>query len=226
MKKITVSKEIVYIIALAIDALGGCFSIHSGLGVTPMTAFPLVLNDIFPNLSVGTMNFIVQVGVLLLVMVVTRKFSAFYLTCYISAFIYDAFLDIFLFIFAFLPNNFILSVIYFILCILCIGVAVGFYMRCSMPLMPLDVIVKEFATLFKKKEGTTKVIIDLCFLVSAVGLSLIFFKEIRHVGLATFILAIAVGITTDISNRFFDKIFNYKCFFEVGKKIEDLTNKY
>lgn len=224
MKKKTVSKEFLYILGFALDALGGAFVYYSGYGMTPMTAFPLVLNDVFPGFSIGTMNFFVQVVVLLFILLLTRKFSIYYISCFVGAFIYDAFLDIFIFVLKILPNSLVLNTTYLILNIICVGAAIALYMRCSMPLMPFDVIVKEISNKFDKKEGVVKIGCDLFFLLSAIIISFFVFNEIRYVGFATVICAITIGFATDVFLTFYDLHFEYKSFTKIGVFLESLTN--
>lgn len=223
MKKVKVSKEFLYLLALAMDGCGGAFVIYSLFGVTAMSALPLVLNDVFPGLTVGTMSFILQGLVLLITLLVLKKFSFYYLSCFLSAFLYGGFLDLFIFVLKPLPTLLGFRILYFILNAILVGAAIGFYMRCDMPLMPFDIIVKEFAIATKKKEGVIKIFVDLAFFFSSVIISLIAFKEIRYVGVATFILAVSIGFITDLSNSFFDKIFEYKVTTTFGKLLESLT---
>lgn len=225
MKKIIVSKEFLYILGFALDALGGAFIFYSGFGITAMSAFPLVIYDIFPIISIGTTNFIVQVVILIFLLLFLKKFSSYYLCCFFAAFIYDVFLDLFIFLLAALPHNSLLNCLYLVLNILCVGAAIALYMRCSMPLMPFDVVVQELSSKLKLREGVMKIITDLFFLTSAAVISYLFFNEFRYIGVATVLCAITIGFFTDIFLIIFDRFIDYRTTTKIGRTIESLTIK-
>ncbi|GEM_PF-5836210 len=220
MKKI--SKEALYLIATFADGLSGAMMIKAAFGNTPMGAFPLVLNEIFTSLTPGMMNFIVQIIVLFILMFILKKFTTYYLMSFIAAFLYDAALDICL---IFLRNtvlNLSGRIIFYIIAIILVAFACGAYMYTSMPLMPFDVIVRDLAYKFKKENGNVKLFVDCFFLASAIVLSLIVFKEVKHVGIGTIIVSFANGLLISAYDRTLFNRFEYTMKTKAGQFLEKL----
>ena len=218
MKKINVSKEFIYVLALVLDTFGSALLVRGNFGTSAMSSFPLILGDIIPSLSVGNISIIVQTIILIGTVIAIRKFNISYCFCFVTSLLYGWFLDLFLFIVKFFPVSLILRELYFVLGGIMVGTSIGMYMRCSLPLMPFDILVKTIADYKGIKEGRIKIIVDFSFLISTLLLGLLYFREIRYVGIATFILSFSLGAIADIYNNIFDKLFNYKFYIKIVER--------
>ncbi len=220
MKK-SISKEIVFIFALIIDAIAIDILTFASLGISTMTSLAYVISQIVDGLTLGTTNTIVQTFLLVLLMILTKKFNPNYVLSFVVGAIFGILIDLFDPIICLLPNpNVITQVIYFMIGWLLMSFAVALFVISDMPAMPFDAFTKDFTAFEHSNFKKIKTGVDLVFVIVSVTLSLIFLHKIVGIGVGTLIMALFTG---EIEGKILDYIkqkYDFKTFTPVGKKLE------
>ncbi|SHE87377.1 Uncharacterized membrane protein YczE [Seinonella peptonophila] len=186
---------IMYLVGIYILTLGVSLSIRAGIGISPQSGLTRTMTVIFPQLSQGTYNFILELIMLLLTFLVLPK--AFKLTNFASlipAFALALFLDLNLSI-----TNFIQLDVYYAKVILLIiadaALAFGLFLmiRANLVLMPIDMFVDTVFKRTKKKWGNIKTAFDCSLLIISACIGLIFLSKIMFIREGTILNAILVG---------------------------------
>ena len=222
MKK-TVSKEITFILAMIIDAFAVDLLTQANLGISTLTSLSYVLSKIIPNTTLGTVNTIVQTSLLILLIIITKKPSPYYLLSYVVGAIFGIALDLFDPLISSSPNTSIItSFIYFIIGWILMSFAVALFVLSEMPNMPFDAFTKDLSKAKNIEFKTVKTSLDLIFVVLSLIFSLIFLKKIVGIGIGTLIMALFTGtiegkMLTAIRNKF-----EFKTFTKVGTLFESI----
>ncbi len=173
MKK-TVSKEITFILAMIIDAFAVDLLTQANLGISTLTSLSYVLSKIIPNTTLGTVNTIVQTSLLILLIIITKKPSPYYLLSFVVGAIFGIALDLFDPLISSFPNTSIItSFIYFIIGWILMSFAVALFVLSEMPNMPFDAFTKDLSKAKNIEFKTVKTSLDLIFVV----LSLIYSRS-------------------------------------------------
>ena len=193
MKK-TVSKEITFILAMIIDAFAVDLLTQANLGISTLTSLSYVLSKIIPNTTLGTVNTIVQTSLLILLIIITKKPSPYYLLSFVVGAIFGIALDLFDPLISSFPNTSIItSFIYFIIGWILMSFAVALFVLSEMPNMPFDAFTKDLSKAKNIEFKTVKTSLDLIFVVLSLIFSLIFLKKIVGIGIGTLIMALFTG---------------------------------
>ncbi len=190
------AKELAFIIAMFTNSLAISLLVKSVFGVSTLSSLPLVLSDIFPFISFGMMNFMVQSLLLIILILITRQPKLSYIFSFIIGFVFGLMVDGFDILVAYLPDVFILRIIYFLVGWVLISFGAALFIKSSMPLMPFDGFVKDLSIFFKTKVRLIKTISDLIFVSSSVILSLVFLNDLVGVGIGTIFMAFFTGSLT------------------------------
>ncbi|HEY8804214.1 MAG TPA: DUF6198 family protein [Clostridium sp.] len=93
-------KQFSFELALALGILLNSFCVSlmvkSNFGISTLFSVPLVLSDIFTQLSFGTWNFLIQSVSILILVIVTKKFKVGYLLSFGIAEVFCVLLDLIL----------------------------------------------------------------------------------------------------------------------------------
>ena len=96
-EKTDVSTELAYVLGIVLVALGAAFCTKGDLGlstvIAPAYVLYLKLSEIFPFVTFGMMEYVLQAVLLLGMIIVLRKFRLSYLFSFITAVIYGFTLD-------------------------------------------------------------------------------------------------------------------------------------
>ena len=87
-KKITISSELIYILAPLITALGTVILTMADYGISMLVAFPYIISLKISVLTFGQISYIIQGLLFILLMIMLRKIKALYIFSFISAFIF------------------------------------------------------------------------------------------------------------------------------------------
>ncbi len=216
-------QELAFIIAMFTNSLAISLLVKSVFGVSTLSSLPLVLSDIFPVISFGMMNFMVQSILLIILIIITRQPKISYIFSFIIGFVFGLMVDGFDILVSYLPDIFVLRIIYFFVGWVLISFGAALFVKSSMPLMPFDGFVKDLSVFFKTKVKLVKTISDLIFVGSSVFLSLTFLHELVGVGIGTIFMAFFTGSLTQF---FIDKLsskFEFKTATKVGANLSQLA---
>ncbi len=186
---------IMYVVGIYILTLGVSLAIRAGVGISPQSSLTRTMTLVYPPLSQGTYNFILELFMLFLTyLVLPKDFGLKNFASLIPAFVLAACLDLNLRLTEFVQ----LDVYYLKVALLAVGdaaLAFGLFLmiRANLVLMPIDMFVN---TIFKRtgwKWGNIKTGFDCTLLVTAALIGLGFLGEIKFIREGTILNAILVG---------------------------------
>ncbi len=224
MKKVLdfTKKLLIYLIGLLIIALGINVSKMSGLGISPVSSIPGVLNAIWTQLTLGTMVIIVYCVLVLAQVIVLRKdFKLKNVLGVPVAIIFGWMVDLVgidpnafghLLLNFPRPQGYIMQLIYLVVSILIIGIGVFVYLKPKLVPMPAEGLAIAISQKKDKKFGNCKTAVDVSLIVIALVLQVIFLGGLNSfaagkavVREGTILSAICVGQVVKILNRIFSK---------------------
>lgn len=190
-----IPEEIAYLAALVLMAVGVGLTACAGLGLSMIVAPAYILSEAV-GIGFGTMEYIVQAALLLLLSLLLRRFRITYLFSFVTAFLYGLLLDGALLLFAHLPaEGLVLRILWFILGALVTAVAVALFFRVYPSPEAYDLFVRDVAAAFRIPGGRFKIAYDLSS--AAVSLVLSFaifgFGSFHGIGVGTVVLAFLNG---------------------------------
>jgi len=167
--------------------------VRANVGVTAMFSFPYVLNQKLPQLTLGVWSYLLQGVIMLVLIAILRRVKLVYLLSFAVSVGFGYMLDFFHGLFAALPDGLWQRVTYFFAGLFIIWIGIGAFMSCGLPLMPYDIFVRDLVVYKGFKLHWFKTAMDLGFVVLTSVLSLLFFAEIRGVGVGTIASAALIG---------------------------------
>lgn len=186
---------IVYVIGIYILTLGVSLMVRAGIGISPQSSLTRTMTLVYPPLTQGTYNFILEMIMLFLTyLVLPKDFSLKSFASLIPAFVAAACLDFNLYLTSIIQID-----IYYVRVALLVfadmALAFGLFLmiRANLILMPVDMFVD---TVFKRtgwKWGNIKTVFDCSLLAIAAGIGLLFLGKVTFIREGTIINAILVG---------------------------------
>ena len=183
----------------------------SALGTSPISSLPYVLSLAFPALSFGLLTFICNTAFIVLqIALLRRDFQPVQLLQMAVNVIFSWAIDVSMALLAgFDPHGIVAQTLGVVLGCAVLAFGVCIEVAPQVIVVPGEGAVRAIAQVTQKRFGTVKVIFDATLVATALVLSLLFFGEIRGLGLGTIIAALAVGRFCNLFNTYFkplDKI--------------------
>ncbi len=231
MKKISKSSEVLWLLGIIFVALGVCICSKANLGVSMIAAPAFViceaLSAVWPSLTVGVTEYIIQ-GLLLVIMcIVVRKFNWRYLLAFAVAVLYGYTLDLFIWLLGGISFDAIwLRWVMLIVGDIITAFGVACFFGTYMPLQVYELFVAELSDRFKIGINKVKLVFDYSLLLISVILafslfgdaaefdwSTIYYQSFHSIGLGTLVTTLInspiialmsklIGYTFDTSPRF------------------------
>lgn len=227
MKKRIFYTEIAFFAGLILLALGTALTAKGGFGLSMVVAPAYLFHmlGLWPWLSFGIAEYILQAVVLLLLIIIMGKVRVTYLLSFLSTVIYGAILDFFMNLLEMvnaepLWMRLVLYVFGALLC--CLSISLLF--RSYLPPAAYELFVKCISKRFGKPLHICKTIYDISSLAIAVLMSLLFFDAIRGVGIGTVVCAILYGVVIQLFGRLFDKCWHFQDKLPFRKFFEERGN--
>ena len=225
MKKIRKSAELMWIFGTIFVALGVSICSKSNLGVSMIAAPAFVISEYvstnFNWITVGVTEYIIQGLLLILLIILIRKFDWRFLLAFVVAIIYGYVLNLFIFIFKDLTiDNIVLRWITLIVGDIITAFGVACYFRTYLPLQVYELFVSQTASKFKLSINKTKWIFDISLLIISIILAFTLFSDYKtfdfttiwytnyhNLGLGTIVTTIINSPIIAFMGRIIDKIF-------------------
>ncbi len=191
----------IYLVGLALNALGIAFIIFSAVGAGAWDTVAIGLNHTL-GLTIGACTVIIQVFVVLVTGIIERKRLQY--ESIIAIVIRSVFLDAWIFlVFAQMPlaASWEIQWLYFIVGILSMGIGIGIYVEAHFPKSPIDGLMLAIHNRFKWTLNTSRIIVELSG-------AIIGFLLAGPVGLGTLIIALLVGKIIQITNGKVKQVLN------------------
>ena len=217
MKKKVFYSELAYILGLVSLALSAAFMERADFGVSMVVApaylLHLKVSQYLPFFSFGMAEYTLQAVLLIVMVIVIRKFRLSYLFSFVTAVVYGFVLDLSMMCVAFIPSELLVTriILYIIGLLGCsIGVSLLFHTYISPEVYEL--FVKEVSGIMKIDINKFKTIYDLSSCLLAIIMSFMFFGlwHFEGVKIGTVVCALLNGVTIGIFSKLFDKFFVFE----------------
>ena len=217
MKKKVFYSELAYIVGLVSLALSAAFMERADFGVSMVVApaylLHLKVSQYLPFFSFGMAEYTLQAVLLIVMVIVIRKFRLSYLFSFVTAVVYGFVLDLSMMCVAFIPSELLVTriILYIIGLLGCaIGVSLLFHTYISPEVYEL--FVKEVSGIMKIDINKFKTIYDLSSCLMAIIMSFMFFGlwHFEGVKIGTVVCALLNGATIGMFSKLFDRFFVFE----------------
>jgi len=198
--------ELGLVFGLLLASFAVTLMVHSDLGASTLSGFPLALSIAFPIFSFGIWNFAVQTMMILILVISTRSFKLGYIVAFFIGNVYGLLLDFYRPIVDRLPRPLLaLDALYYFSGVLLLALGASFFMRCKLPVLPFDTFTRDFSAHFRLRIKVVKTVYD----VSSVAVTLLISIRIGYfwgiVGPGTIFCALALGSFIQAICGWFDR---------------------
>ncbi len=214
MKK-TFYSELAFVFGILFLALGTAFMERADFGmsmvVAPAYVLHLKISETFSFFTFGMAEYTFQALIIILMIIVLRKFKWSYLLSFVTAVIYGFTLDGCIWLIGLIGWEGMASRIFFyVMGMIVCAVGVAFLFKTYIPPEAYELFVKEVSSRFGFKIGRVKTVYDCCSCALAVALSFIFFGHLEGVWWGTVICALVNGTLIGLISKLFDRCFEFK----------------
>lgn len=210
-KKETFKRYLLFVISLFVSAMGVALTKHGELGVSPISSVANVLSLKFTALSLGNWLIIWNCALIVGQMILLRKnFKLIQLLQVPLSFLFGWFTDISMIIVSPLPaESYIVRLLLIISGIIVLGFGISLSVIANVIMNSGEAFVKAISDVSKKQFGTVKIFFDVCCVILAVILSMIFFKmKIMGTREGTIISALLTGVVVKFFTKRIEKPIN------------------
>lgn len=191
---IHVYREALHFGGLLLVGLGTVLMAMSKLGISVASSITYVLWQIWPQLSWGTWTYGFQTVLILLLIILLRRFKWAYVMSYAVALAFSVVIDLFNRVLSVLPaNSLLMRSLSFGSGLLTLQLGVALMVFSSLPLMPLDLFVREIAQAKGIPFGRAKWVNDLSYIVIAALLMVFVLRQWIGIGFGTLLAAVVNG---------------------------------
>lgn len=227
MKKRVFYTEISYVLGLVIMAFAAAFTEKADFGmsmvVAPAYILHLKVSEFLPWFSFGVAEYIFQGVLILITIIVMRKFKLSYLFSFVTAILYGTCLDGAMALISALPENTIaVRIIWYILGTILCSFAVSLFFHTYLSPEAYELIVKEVSQRFNLNINRVKTSYDCISVVLGMVMSFTFFGfgVFKGVGLGTVFCALINGFLIGRFSTLLEKHFDFKNKFKIQKYFE------
>ena len=217
MKKRIFYTEAAYIVGLALLALSAAMMAASDFGVSMVVAPAYILHlevsQYLPFFSFGMAEYTLQAVLLLLMILILRRFRVSYLFSFVTAVLYGFILDLFVFVVGFIPVDLVaVRVVLFVVGMFMGSAGVSMIFHTYIAPEVYELLVKEVSAKFNINIHKFKTGYDCCSLILAVAMSFLFFGlwQFEGVKLGTLIVSVFNGFLISRWTKLFESLWEFK----------------
>ncbi len=226
MKKKTFYTELAYILGLIIMAFGAAFMVKADFGmsmiVAPAYLIHLKVSEVLPCFTFGVAEYALQGLLILLTILIMRRFKIAYLFSFVTAILYGTLLDGAILLLASLPASAMaIRLIWYVLGLLLCSFAVSLFFHTYLSPEAYELIVKELASRSGHLDKI-KIAYDLTSMLLSVVLSFLFFGfgVFKGIHWGTLVCALVNGFLISGYNKLLESRFVFKNRFPIAKYFE------
>lgn len=227
MKKRVFYTEISYILGLVIMAFAAAFTEKANFGmsmvVAPAYILHLKVSEFLPWFTFGVSEYVFQGLLIIITVLIMRKFKISYLFSFVTAVIYGTLLDGAMALISILPENtFAIRILWYILGTVLCSFAVSLFFHTYISPEAYELIVKEVAQKFNFNINKVKTSYDCISVVLGIIMSFTFFGfgVFKGVGVGTILCALINGFLIGRFSKLLEKHFDFKNKFNLQKYFE------
>ncbi|MBQ3330096.1 MAG: hypothetical protein IJG87_02845 [Ruminococcus sp.] len=219
MQKRTFYTELAYVFGILSLVFGVTFMERADFGLSMVVAPAYVLHRFFSTLpgmgwfTFGAAEYTLQLALVLVLMVVVRKFRISYFFSFVTAVVYGYLLDLVMWLTpAVAAENIVLRAVLFVVGEMFCTIGVSLVFHTYIPPEAYELFVSEVSKKFNKPTGRVKWVYDIVSCLTAVALSFLFFGFGTFVGVkwGTVLCAAINGFIIGALIRWEDKTFDFK----------------
>lgn len=215
-KRIKISSEITYFLAIVILAFSVCLATASDFGVSMIVAPAYILSMKFSFLTFGQWEYVTQAILFVLFCLIMRKFHWTFLMSFVTCLIYGAILDLWRLIPIFNPSvtapgsfDLWLRILFFVLSLLLTSLSIAMFNRSYIYPQVVDMVPNGISKKYKFKFAYAKYAFDFVYLSLGLTLSFIFFGKIVGLSFGTAIMFVVNGFSISFTMKMLDKFFEF-----------------
>lgn len=211
-KKHVLRGELALIVVVIINSFGVVLMLYSGSGISAISSVPFAFSEVLPRLTLGTWTYIFQGLLVLILMILQKRFVPQYLFSFVVGFVFGELVDLDELWINILPTDLWLRVIYFIISYLLISFGIALSNRCCMPIIPTDLFPRELSKITGISYPKVKISFDVICLAVTALLTGIFMHHLDGLGIGTVLAAFTMGKAVGIIGDVLDKHFVFVSF--------------
>ncbi|MBQ4561173.1 MAG: hypothetical protein IJA55_02435 [Clostridia bacterium] len=209
-KKIRMSSEAAYVLGILLIAFGNSLLEKASFGmsmvVAPAYLVYLKLSETFSFVTFGMACYAVEGILLIILMIIMRRFKLSYILSFVTAVIYGFVVDGFMALLSLVEvYGIVARILFFVPGVLTVTMGVAFMFHTYLAPEAYDLFVKELCDRFGFNTGRCKTTYDICSLIISAALTFIFFGGIKGLGVGTVICALFNGTLIGLYSHFMDK---------------------
>lgn len=224
-KKITLRGEAALIVAVIINSFGVVLMLYSGSGISAISSVPFAFSEVLPKLSLGTWTYIFQGLLVLILMLLQKRFVAQYLFSFVVGFVFGELMDLNEYWIHILPSALWMRVIYFVISYLLISLGIALSNRCCMPIIPTDLFPRELSKITGVAYSKIKISFDVICLAVTAAMTGIFLGHLDGLGIGTVLAAFTMGKAVGMIGDFLDRRFTFVSFLKKDNQINKNNEK-
>ena len=191
-----------FVVGVAINSFGIAFITKAALGTSPVSSVPYVLDLAFEP-TLGEFTFILNtIYVIIQIALLRRDFKPVQLLQLVANLVFSAILDVSMGLLWWLsPTELPAQVLALLIGIATLGVGVSIEVAPNVITVPGEGIVRVIAAVSGIRFGSVKIAFDVALVAISTAMSLVFFGELRGIGIGTLATALLVGRFCNLCNR-------------------------
>ena len=215
MKKITVSEELTYFIAIILLSLAVAILTRVNFGVSMIVAPAYILSVKLGVITFGEAEYIVQGILFIILCIAIKSFKPIYLMSFITCLIYGKALDLWRMLPCFNENVSInlgipVRIILFITGMLLTSFSIALFFKTYLYPQVYDFFTKAVSKKYNLKLSVFKTIFDMTFLAIGTIMTLVFFKKLVGINFGTIIMTFLNGTLIGFFSKTIDRFFEFK----------------
>ncbi|MBR5427182.1 MAG: hypothetical protein IK118_02435 [Clostridia bacterium] len=231
MKKIKISSEVDYILAILLISFSVAMATCADLGISMIVAPAYILSQKLTFLTFGQAEYVVQGVLIVLFCILMRKVKLVYFSSFLTGLVYGAALDLWrLVIPHFNPDitppgslPMALRIVYFILSMLMTSLSIAMFFRTYFYPQVYDFFVKGVSEKFGLDRNKFKICYDAAFLLISCAMTLLLFHSFVGVGVGTLVLTACNGVLIGLFGKMLDRFFVFEPRFKKLAGYFDIT---
>lgn len=204
-KHFIISGELALILVVIMNSFGVVLMLYSGSGISAISSVPYAFSEVIKNISLGTFTYIFHSLLVLVLMILRRKFVGEYLFSFVIGFCFGKFVDIHAAWINYLPLTITSRIIYFIISYVVLAFGIALSNRCGLPIIPTDLFPRELSNIIKVPYSKIKITCDIICLLTTAIITFIFLGHIKGLGIGTVFAAFTMGKAVDFIGKILDK---------------------
>lgn len=188
--------------------------LYSGSGISAISSVPFAFSEVLPHLSLGTWTYIFQGLLVLILMLLQKRFVPQYLFSFVVGFVFGKLLDANELWINILPSTIWLRILYFVISYLLISFGIALSNRCCLPIIPTDLFPRELSKITGVSYSKIKISFDVICLAVTAAMTGICLHHIDGLGIGTVLAAFTMGKVVGLMGDYLDRHVQFASFLQ------------